>query len=133
MRDDEKLALDTQRVGVHLMSLQAEVEAKVRRVRRFREQMQQLDGGPDGRRNTDQRRRAAGALIRQVDQMLQTNLLVRELLRELREAAEAVLADLSAKSRPAAFKARRRPRVSGSTTSRSRDGSSRATSNCRLP
>lgn len=111
--DDEKLALDTQRVAVHLTSLQAEVEAKVRRVRRFREQMQQLDAAPSGKRNSDQPRRAARALIMQVHQMLQTNLLVRELLLELQEAAEAVLADLSVRRRPAPFKARRRAGIGG--------------------
>ena len=93
--DEAKLALDTRRLDVYLTSLQAEVEAKVRLVHRFREHMQQLDGGPSGRRNHDQRARAARALITQVDGMLQTNLLVRDMLQELREAAEAVLADLT--------------------------------------
>lgn len=95
VHDDEKLALDTQRLEVHLTSLQAEVEAKVRRVHRFREQMQVIDRGASGGRNTAQRERAARVLITQVDQMLETNLLVRELLQELRGAAEAVLADLA--------------------------------------
>lgn len=95
MHDDGKLALDTRRLDVYLTGLQAEVEAKVRRVRRFREHMQQLDGAPPGRRNAEQRERAARALIAQVDQMLKANLVVRELLQELRSAAETVLADLS--------------------------------------
>jgi hypothetical protein len=95
MYDDARLALDTQRLEVYLTNLQAEVEAKVRRVRRFREHMQQLDDALVGRRNAKQRERAARALIAQVDQMLKANLVVRELLQELRGAAEAVLADLS--------------------------------------
>ncbi len=95
MHDDAKLALDTRRLDVYLTGLQAEVEAKVRRVRRFREHMQQLDGVSPGRRNAKQRERAARALIAQVDQMLKANLVVRELLQELRTAAEAVLADVS--------------------------------------
>ena len=95
VHDDDKLALDTQRLDVYLTSLQAEVEAKVRRVQRFREQMQQLDGGPSGKTNLANRQRAARALIVQVDQMLETNLVVRELLQALRSAAEAVLADVS--------------------------------------
>jgi hypothetical protein len=94
VHDDEKLALDTQRLDVFLTSLQSEVEAKVRRVQRFRERMQQLDGGPTGKTHVAQRERAARALIAQVDQMLETNLLVRELLHDLRGAAHAVLADL---------------------------------------
>ena len=96
VHDDTKLALDTRRLDVYLTSVQAEVEAKVRLVHRFREHMQQLDERPSGRRNPDQRERAARALITQVDGMLQTNLLVRDMLEELREAAEAVLADLTA-------------------------------------
>jgi hypothetical protein len=95
VHDDAKLALDTRRLDVYLTSVQAEVEAKVRLVHRFREHMQHLDDGPSARRNPDQRERAARALITQVDGMLQTNLLVRDMLEELREAAEAVLADLT--------------------------------------
>jgi hypothetical protein len=94
--DDTKLALDTRRLDVYLTSVQAEVEAKVRLVHRFREHMQQIDAGPSGRRNQDQRKHAARAMIAQVDGMLQTNLLVRDMLEELREAAEAVLSDLTA-------------------------------------
>jgi len=93
VHEDDRLALDTQRLDVYLTGLQAEVEAKVRRVHRFREQMQQLDSG-SGKSNVAQRERAARALITQVDQMLETNLLVREMLEDLRSAAEAVLADL---------------------------------------
>jgi hypothetical protein len=95
VHDDEKLALDTERLNIYLTGLQAEVEAKVRRVHRFREQMQKIDGSGGGRVDLKQRERAARALIGQVDEMIQTNLLVRDMLQELREAAEAVLADLS--------------------------------------
>jgi hypothetical protein len=94
VHDDEKLALDTQRLNVHLTGLQAEVEAKIRRVHRFREQMQKLDSARLGKSNLVQRERAARALIAQVDEMLETNLMVREMLEELRGAAEAVLTDL---------------------------------------
>jgi len=95
VHDDQKLALDTQRLEVYLTNLQAEVEAKVRRVHRFRQQMQDLDAAPSGKRDTDNRKRSARALIDQVEQMLATNLIVRDLLHDLRGAAEAVLADLS--------------------------------------
>src|SRR3954466_5655956 len=95
VHDDEKLALDTQRLEVHLTSLQAEVEAKVRRVSRFREQMRQIDGHSSAKTNAVQRERAVRGLIAQVDQMLETNFVVRELLQDLRTAAQAVLADLA--------------------------------------
>jgi hypothetical protein len=95
VHDDEKLALDTERLNVYLTGLQAEVEAKVRRVHRFREQMRKFDAAPSGRVNIEHRERAARALIAQVDEMIETNLVVRDMLRELREAAEAVLTDLN--------------------------------------
>lgn len=96
VHDDAKLALDTRRLEVYLTSVQAELEAKVRLVHRFREHMQQLDGGASGRRNHYQRKHAAQAMIAQVNGMLQTNLLIRDMLEELREAVEAVLSDLTA-------------------------------------
>jgi hypothetical protein len=92
--DDEKLALDTERLMVHLTGLQAEVEAKVRRVNRFREQMQAMDTSRGRRNNLRQREQSARLLISGIDEMLQTNLIVRDMLHELREAAEAVLSDL---------------------------------------
>ena len=94
VQDDEKLALDTQRLEIYLTSLQSEVEAKVRRVHRFREQMRQVDARPSGKIDVAQRERAARALITQVDQMLETNLQVRELLHDLRGAAQVVLKDV---------------------------------------
>jgi hypothetical protein len=95
VHDDEKLALDTQRLNVYLTGLQAEIEAKVRRVQRFREQMQKIDTSGAARSSLQQRERAARALIKEVDEMIQTNLVVRDLLHELREAADAVLKDLT--------------------------------------
>jgi hypothetical protein len=47
-----------------------------------------------GRVNVKQREQAARSLIGQIDEMIQTNLVVREMLHELREAAEAVLNDI---------------------------------------
>jgi len=93
VHDDEKLALDTERLNVLLTGLQAEVEAKVRRVQRFREQMLKIDAGVS-RTDQKQREKAARALIAQVDDMIETNLIVRDTLQELRETAEAVLKDL---------------------------------------
>ena len=93
VHDDEKLALDTERLNVLLTGLQAEVEAKVRRVQRFREQMQKIDAAAT-KADLKQRERAARALISQVDDMIETNLIVRDTLHELRETAAAVLKDL---------------------------------------
>ncbi len=94
VHDDEKLALDSARLNVLLTGLQAEVEAKVRRVQRFREQMQKIDAA-SGRADQKQRERMARALIAQVDDMIETNLIVRDTLHELRETAEAVLNDVT--------------------------------------
>src|SRR3954471_1522621 len=95
VQDDEKLALDTERLNVYLTGLQAEVEAKVRRVNRFREQMQKLDAASIRRNNLPERERAARSMITEIDEMIETNLIVRDMLQELREAAAAVLADLT--------------------------------------
>jgi hypothetical protein len=94
-QDDEKLALDTERLNVYLTGLQAEVEAKVRRVNRFREQMRKLDARSGRRNNLEGRERAARSMITEIDEMLDANLIVRDMLQELREAAAAVLGDLT--------------------------------------
>ena len=89
----DKLSFDTHLMEIYLTGLQAEVEAKLRRVAKFREQMQKIDaaGGTTDRAG---RERAAQALIGQVEEMLSTNLLVRETLEELRRLADAVLEDV---------------------------------------
>lgn len=89
----DKLSFDTHLVKVYLDGLQSEVEAKLRRVGKFREQMQKIDAA-GGRTDRGERERAAQALIMQVEEMLTTNRLVRETLEELHEAANAVLKDL---------------------------------------
>lgn len=90
---EEKLAFDTHLMDVYLTGLQSEVEAKLRRVARFREQMRKIDaaGGPTDREG---RERAARTLIKQIDEMLETNVMVRETLVELHKTAEAVLKDI---------------------------------------
>ena len=90
---DDKLGFDTHLMDVYLTGLQAEVEAKVRRVARFREQMQKIDAA-GGRTNREQREQAAEALVVQVEEMLETNLLVRETLQELLKTAHSVLRDV---------------------------------------
>lgn len=93
MSTDDKLALDTQLMDVYLTGIQSEIEAKLRRVAKFREEMRKIDDA--GRRSQKPgRQRAARALIGQVDEMLDTNLTVRDMLLELKAAAEAVLQDL---------------------------------------
>ena len=90
-----RLSFDTHLMEVYLTGLQSEVEAKLRRVAKFREQMKRIDAA-GGKTDTEARERAAFALIRQVDEMLETNIAVRETLVELKKAAEAVLRDVRA-------------------------------------
>ena len=90
---DEKLVFDSQLVEVYLTGLQSEVEAKLRRVAKFREHMQKIDAA-GGSTNREARVKAARALVKQVGEMLQTNLDVRETLLELETAARAVLQDV---------------------------------------
>ena len=90
---EEKLSFDTHLLDVYLTGLQAEVEAKLRRVARFRESMRKLDAA-GARTDKASREQAALALLKQVDDMLTANALVRETLAEIKTAAEAVLADV---------------------------------------
>jgi hypothetical protein len=89
----DKLSFDTQLLDVHLTGLQSEVEAKLRLVARVREEMRKI-GTTAGKADAAARERAARGLIARVDEMLVTNLTVRETLEELRQAAEAMLKDL---------------------------------------
>ena len=89
----DQLQFDTHLLDVYLTGLQSEIEAKLRRVNRFRQQMKKIDAS-GGKTDRAARVRAAKGLLEQVDDMLDTNLLVRETLQELRKAAAAVLADL---------------------------------------
>jgi hypothetical protein len=89
----DKLALDTRLMDVYLTGLQAEIEAKLRRVAKFRQQMQKIDDS-GGKTDRAARQRAARALIDQVKDMLATNKIVRDMLRELCTAAKAVLEDV---------------------------------------
>ena len=90
---DNKLALDTQLMDVYLTGLQAEIEAKLRRVAKFRGEMRKIGAAGRKTEKTAQQR-AARALIAQVTDMLETNLIVRDMLQELQQAAEAVVQDL---------------------------------------
>ena len=92
-KSHDKLSFDTHLLDVYLTGLQSEVEAKLRRVGRFREQMKRIDAA-GGRTDVDARLRAAESLVDQVNDMLAANLLVRDTLQELKAAAEAVLNDV---------------------------------------
>jgi hypothetical protein len=106
----DRLAWDTHLLEVYLTGLQSEVEAKVRRVARFREQMRKIDAAG---RTTDlfARRKAVDALLTQIDEMLHTNLIVRGTLRELRAVARAIRDDVAALDRG---RGRRRERTPAS-------------------
>lgn len=90
---EDKLAFDSQLLDVHLTGLQAEVEAKLRRVSKFREQMQKIDAA-GGATDRAARIAAARGLLKRVDEMLKTNLEVRQTLNDIRAAVEAVLKDV---------------------------------------
>lgn len=90
---DDKLAFDSHLMDVYLTGLQSEVEAKMRRVLKFREQMQKIDAA-GGRTNREQRELAAESLVKQIEEMLDSNLLVRETLQELLTTARAILQDV---------------------------------------
>ena len=90
---ESKLSFDTHVLDVHLTGLQAEVEAKLRRVKKFREHMRKIDAS-GATTNRQDREKVARALIAQVKEMLDSNLLVRDTLQELLQTAEAVLDDV---------------------------------------
>jgi hypothetical protein len=90
---DQKLALDAQLVDIYITGLQSEIEAKLRRVAKFREQMRKVDA-IGGKTDRVSRRRAARALIRQAQEMLDTNVVVRGMLEDLLKAAQDLLRDV---------------------------------------
>jgi hypothetical protein len=90
---DQKLALDAQLVDIYITGLQSEIEAKLRRVGKFREQMRKVDA-IGGKTDRASRRRAARALIRQTQEMLETNVVVRGMLEDLLKAAQDLLRDV---------------------------------------
>ena len=90
--DSPKLDFDRHLLDIYLMGLQSEVEAKLRRVARFRAEMQKIDAA-GGATNRPALQRSARNLIAQVDEMLDTNLLVRQTLLDIRATAEDLLRD----------------------------------------
>jgi hypothetical protein len=90
--DSPKLDLDRQLLDIYLTGLQSEVEAKLRQVARFRAEMRKIDAAGGTTDRVSLQRTAAG-LIAQVDEMLKTNLLVRQTLQDIRLTAEELLKD----------------------------------------
>jgi hypothetical protein len=88
-----QVQFDRQLLQVYSEGLQSEVEAKLREVTRFRENMQVLavSRTPEARA---QQLEAIGKLGEQIDRMLGTNRVVRETLLELLDAAKALARDL---------------------------------------
>ena len=93
MEHSRQVQFDRQLLEVYLVGLQSEVEAKLREVTQFRENMKVLavSRTPEGR---GRQLEAVGKLTEQIDRMLGTNRVVRETLLELLEAAKALARDL---------------------------------------
>jgi hypothetical protein len=93
MEHSRQVQFDRQLLEVYLVGLQSEVEAKLREVTRFRENMKVLavSRTPEGRGHQLE---AVGKLTEQIDRMLGSNRVVRETLLELLEAAKALARDL---------------------------------------
>jgi hypothetical protein len=89
MEHSKQIQFDRQLLEVYLSGLQSQVEAKLREVKRFRENMNVLTvfRTPEGRE-------AARTLREQTDRMLDANRIIREMLLELHEAAKALEHDL---------------------------------------
>ena len=120
----DKLSFDMQLVDIYLTGLQSEVEAKARRVGRFREQMRKLDEA-GGRINRPAREVAARTLITQIREMLSSNLMVRDTLQELLHAAQTMLDDVRQEASEAPRGGSRRSR--GAAPGGNPDGRSRST------
>jgi hypothetical protein len=93
MEYSRQVQFDRQLLEVYLVGLQSEVEAKLREVRQFRDNMRILavSRTPGGR---EHQLEAIGTLTKQIDRMLGTNNVVRETLVELLEAAKALARDV---------------------------------------
>jgi hypothetical protein len=89
MEHSKQIQFDRQLLEVYLLGLQSEVEAKLREVKRFRENISVLTAS-----STREGRQAGKKLTEQIDRMLDANRVVRETLLELQEAAKALEHDL---------------------------------------
>ena len=90
--DSSNLALDRELLDIYMTGLQSEVEAKLRRISSFRDVMQRIDAA-GGTTDRVELQRAATAMIAQVEEMLETNLFVRQTLQGIRRTAEVLIKD----------------------------------------
>lgn len=88
---EKRIAFEAQLLSVTQLSLQADVESKLRTIKRMREQMERLVHGPRKARLDDAR-----LLEKQIGEMLEVNRVVRITLTELGQVARELVADLEA-------------------------------------
>ena len=87
----QRVAFESQLLSVTQLSLQTEVEAKLRAVKRLRDQIERLSGPSRGSRLDDAR-----LLQKQIRSMLEVNQAVRITLTELEQVARELVEDLEA-------------------------------------
>ena len=87
----QRIAFESQLLSVTQLSLQAEVESKLRAIKRLREQIERLSESRRGSRLHDAR-----LLRKQIRSMLEVNQTVRNTLIELEQVARELVEDLEA-------------------------------------
>jgi hypothetical protein len=87
----QRVAFESQLLSVTQLSLQTEVEAKLRAIKRLRQQIERLSGPSRVSRVDDARR-----LQEQIRSMLEVNHAVRITLTELEQVARELVEDLEA-------------------------------------
>lgn len=87
----QRIAFESQLLSVTQLSLQAEVESKLRAIKRLREQIERLSESRRGSRLHDAR-----LLRKQITSMLEVNHTVRNTLVELEQVARELVEDLEA-------------------------------------
>ena len=85
----QRIAFESQLLSVTQLSLQAEVESKLRAIKRLREQIERLSESRRGSRLDDAR-----LLQKQIRSMLEVNQTVRHTLVELEQVAHELVEDL---------------------------------------
>jgi len=87
----ERIAFESKMLNVTQLSLQAEVEAKLRAIKRLRERIERLSEPHRGSRLDNAR-----LLQEQITSMLEVNQFVRTTLTELEQVARELVEDLAA-------------------------------------
>lgn len=88
----ERIAFESRLLNVTQLSLQAEVEAKLRGIKRLREQIERISKPRRG----GSRLGDARLLQKQITSMLEVNRVVRDTLTELEQVARDLVEDLAA-------------------------------------